>query len=75
MVVVRFVVVLTVLAVGALLGMWLLTTQRRVTDIVTQAQNRTQDLVADRSVLVSAVCARRYGPRRAKRTAAAMVCT
>ena len=54
-------------------GQTLLTTQRRVTAIVTQAENGTQDVLADLSALVSAVGARRSGPRRATRTTAALV--
>jgi predicted site-specific integrase-resolvase len=45
----------------------LLTTQGRAIEVVNQAENGTEDLLADLTTIVYSFCARLYGPRRAKR--------
>jgi putative resolvase len=45
----------------------LLKTYGREIEVVNQAQNSTEDLLADLSSIVYSFCARLYGPRRAKR--------
>ena len=51
----------------------LLKTQGRAIDVVHQADNGTEDLLADLRAIVSSFCARLYGPRRAKRMTEVMV--
>jgi putative resolvase len=45
----------------------LLTAQGRAIEVVNQAENGTEDLLADLTAIVYSFCARIYGPRRAKR--------
>ena len=45
----------------------LLTNQGRALAVVNQAENGTEDLLADLTAMVYSFCARLYGPRRAKR--------
>ena len=45
----------------------LLTTQGRAIEVVNQAENGTEDVLADLTAIVSSFCARLYGQRRAKR--------
>jgi predicted site-specific integrase-resolvase len=45
----------------------LLTTQGRAIEVVNQAENGTEDLLADLTAIVYSFCARLYGQRRAKR--------
>jgi predicted site-specific integrase-resolvase len=45
----------------------LLKTQGRAIEVVNQAENGTEDLLADLTAVVYAFCARLYGQRRAKR--------
>jgi predicted site-specific integrase-resolvase len=45
----------------------LLNTQGRAIEVVHQAENGTDDVLADLTALVYALCARLYGQRRAKR--------
>lgn len=45
----------------------LLTTYGRTIEVVNQAENSTEDLLADLTSIVYAFCARLYGQRRAKR--------
>ncbi len=45
----------------------LLRGQGRTIEVVNLAENGTEDLLADLTVIVYSYCARRYGPRRAKR--------
>jgi predicted site-specific integrase-resolvase len=51
----------------------LLKTQGRAIEVVNQAENGTEDLLADLTTSVSACCARLYGQRRAKRAAERIV--
>ncbi len=51
----------------------LLTSQGRAIEVVNQAENGTEDLLADLTALVYAFCARLYGQRRAKRKTEAIV--
>src|SRR5258707_1559959 len=44
----------------------LLTAQGRAIEVVNQAKNGTEDLLADLTAIVSSFCARLYGQRRAK---------
>jgi putative resolvase len=50
----------------------LLKTQHRAIEVVNQAENGTADLLTDLTAHIYSFCARRYGPRRAKRTTAKM---
>jgi putative resolvase len=50
-----------------------LKTQGRAVAVVHQAENGTEDLLADLSAIVSSFCARRAGQRRARRTTAVLV--
>ncbi len=45
----------------------LLKTQRRSIEVVNQAENGTEDLLADLTAIIYSFCARLYGQRRAKR--------
>jgi putative resolvase len=45
----------------------LLNTQGRAIEVVNQAENGTEDLLADLTAIVYSFCARLYGQRRAKR--------
>jgi putative resolvase len=45
----------------------LLSVQRRAIEVVNQAENGTEDLLADLTAIVYSFCARLYGQRRAKR--------
>ena len=45
----------------------LLQNQRRAIEVVNQAENGTEDLLADLTAIVYSFCARLYGQRRAKR--------
>jgi putative resolvase len=51
----------------------LLTTQGRAIEVVNQAENGTEDLLADLTAIVYSFCARLYGQRRAKRKTEAIV--
>jgi predicted site-specific integrase-resolvase len=51
----------------------LLTAQGRTSEVVNQAENGTDDLLADLTAIVYSFCARLYGQRRAKRNTAVMV--
>lgn len=51
----------------------LLTNQGRAIEVVNQAENGTEDLLADLTAIVYSFCARLYGPRRAKRKTEAIV--
>jgi putative resolvase len=51
----------------------LLTTQGRALEVVNQAENGTEDLLADLTAIVYSFCARLYGQRRAKRKTEAIV--
>lgn len=51
----------------------LLKTQGRAIEVVNQAENGTEDLLADLTAIVYSFCARLYGQRRAKRTTEAIV--
>ena len=51
----------------------LLKTQGRTIEVVNQAENETEDLLADLTAIVYAFCARLYGQRQAKRTTEAIV--
>lgn len=51
----------------------LLTTQGRAIEVVNQAENGTEDLLADLTAIVYSFCARLYGQRRAKRKTEAVV--
>src|SRR5262249_3289406 len=51
----------------------LLKTQGRQIEVVNQAENGTDELLADLTAIVSSFCARLYGPRRAKRTTEVLV--
>jgi predicted site-specific integrase-resolvase len=46
----------------------LLSTQGRSIEVVNQADNGTEDLLADLTAIIYSFCARLYGLRRAKRT-------
>jgi putative resolvase len=56
----------------------LLTVQGRaievVHQVVHQAENGTEDVLADLTAIVYSFCARLYGQRRAKRTTEVLVC-
>jgi len=45
----------------------LLKTQERTIEVVNQAENSTEDLLADLTAIIYSFCARLYGQRRAKR--------
>ncbi|HEX6553563.1 MAG TPA: IS607 family transposase [Ktedonobacteraceae bacterium] len=45
----------------------LLKTQRRSIEVVNQAEDSTEDLLADLIAIIYSFCGRLYGPRRAKR--------
>ncbi len=45
----------------------LLHTQGRTLEVVNQAENSTEDLLADLTAIIYSFCARLYGQRRAKR--------
>lgn len=51
----------------------LLKTQGRAIEVVNQAENETEDLLADLTAIVYSFCARLYGQRRAKRKTEAIV--
>jgi putative resolvase len=51
----------------------LLSTQGRSLEIVNQAENSTEDLLADLTAIIYSFCARLYGQRRAKRKTEKMV--
>jgi putative resolvase len=51
----------------------LLKTQRRAIEVVNQAENGTEDLLADLTAIIYSFCARLYGQRRAKRKTEAIV--
>lgn len=51
----------------------LLTTHGRAIEVVNQAENGTEDLLADLTAIVYSFCARLYGQRRAKRKTEAIV--
>jgi IS605 OrfB family transposase len=51
----------------------LLSTQGRAIEVVNQAENGTDDLLADLTAIVYSFCARLHGQRRAKRTTEAIV--
>jgi predicted site-specific integrase-resolvase len=51
----------------------LLTNQGRAIEVVNQAENGTEDLLADLTAIVYSFCARLYGQRRAMRTTEAIV--
>ena len=51
----------------------LLKTQGRAIEVVNQAENGTEDLLADLTAMVYSFCARLYGQRRAKRKTAVIV--
>lgn len=51
----------------------LLRIQGRTLEVVNQAENETEDLLADLTSIVYSFCARLYGQRRAKRTTEKMV--
>jgi putative resolvase len=51
----------------------LLKTQGRAIEVVNQAENGTEDLLADLTAIVYSFCARLYGQRRAKRKTEALV--
>ena len=51
----------------------LLKTQGRAIEVVNQAENGTEDLLADLTAIVYAFCARLYGQRRAQRKTEAIV--
>ncbi len=51
----------------------LLTNQGRALAVVNQAENGTEDLLADLTAMVYSFCARLYGQRRAKRKTAVIV--
>src|SRR5260370_21113786 len=51
----------------------LLTAQGRAIEVVNQAENGTEDLLADLTAIVSSFCARLYGQRQAKRKAEVIV--
>jgi putative resolvase len=51
----------------------LLKTQGRAIEVVNQAENGTEDLLADLTAIVYSFCARLYGQRRAKRKTEVMV--
>lgn len=51
----------------------LLTNQGRAIEIVNQAENGTEDLLADLTAIVYSFCAQLYGQRRTKRTTEALV--
>jgi predicted site-specific integrase-resolvase len=51
----------------------LLSAQERAIEVVNQAENGTEDLLADLTAIVYSFCARLYGQRRAKRKTEAMV--
>jgi putative resolvase len=51
----------------------LLKTQGRAIEVVNQAENGTEDLLADLTAIVYSSCARLYGQRRAKRKTEAIV--
>jgi predicted site-specific integrase-resolvase len=51
----------------------LLQVQGRAIAVVNQAENGTEDLLADLTAIVYAFCARLYGHRRARRTTAVIV--
>jgi putative resolvase len=51
----------------------LLKAQGRAIEVVNQAQNGTEDLLADLRAIVYSFCARLYGQRRAKRTTEGIV--
>lgn len=51
----------------------LLTNHGRAIEVVNQAENGTEDLLADLTAIVYAFCARLYGQRRAKRKTEAIV--
>lgn len=51
----------------------LLTNQGRAIEVVNQAENGTEDLLADLTAIVYSFCARLYGQRRAKRKTEAIV--
>jgi len=52
----------------------LLKTQGRAVEVVNQAENGTEDLLADLTAIVYSFCARLYGQRRAKRKTEVIVC-
>jgi predicted site-specific integrase-resolvase len=51
----------------------LLTNQGRAVEVVNQAENGTEDLLADLATIVYSFCARLYGQQRAKRKTEAIV--
>jgi predicted site-specific integrase-resolvase len=51
----------------------LLTNHGRTIEVVNQAENGTEDLLADLTTIVYSFCARLYGQRRAKRKTEAIV--
>jgi predicted site-specific integrase-resolvase len=51
----------------------LLTTHGRAVEVVNQAENGTEDLLADLAAIVSSFYARLYGQRQAQRTTEAIV--
>src|SRR5262249_30168346 len=51
----------------------LLKPQGRAIEVVNQAENGTEDLLADLTAIVYSFCARLYGPQRAKRKTEALV--
>jgi putative resolvase len=51
----------------------LLKAQGRAVEVVNQAENGTEDLLADLTAIIYSFCARLYGQRRAKRTTEAIV--
>jgi predicted site-specific integrase-resolvase len=51
----------------------LLTNQGRAVEVVNQAENGTEDLLADLTAIVYSFCARLYGQQRAKRKTEAIV--
>ena len=52
----------------------LLNAQGRATEVVNQAENGTEDMLADLTAIVYSFCARLYGQRPAKRKTEAIVC-
>ncbi|MFL5698354.1 MAG: hypothetical protein ACJ797_14795 [Ktedonobacteraceae bacterium] len=51
----------------------LLKTQGRTLEVVNQAENSTEDSLADLTAIIFSFCARLYGQRRAKRKTAKIV--
>jgi putative resolvase len=52
----------------------LLKTQGRALEVVNQAENGTEDVLADLTAIIYSFCARLYGQRHAKRTTEVIVC-